>query len=147
MQVDQILQLEPSEDDLRVELPLQALLDTQDSYEQWQNSSLTREYDVGKLIGLIDNLVSSLTVQRSSVKVLTILKQVFPFRDWRQKVKNSTLKQEVEARVSAWMPYSKDYARCSCESMHRVNSAICIGHRNKNFKGQENARALAVCAG
>ena len=103
MQVDQILQLEPSQDDLRVELPLQALLDTQDSYEQWQNSSLTREYDVGKLIGLIDNLVSSLTVQRSSVKVLTILKQVFPFQDGQQKMKNSTLKQEVEARVSAWM--------------------------------------------
>ncbi len=103
LQVDQILQLEPSQDDLRVELPLQALLDTQDSYEQWQNSSLTREYDVGKLIGLIDNLVSSLTVQRSSVKVLTILKQVFPFQDWQQKVQNSTLKQEVEARVSAWM--------------------------------------------
>ena len=103
LQVDQILQLEPSQDDLRVELPLQALLDTQDSYEQWQNSTLTREYDVGKLIGLIDNLVSSLTVQRNSVKVLTILKQVFPFQDWQQKVKNSTLKQEVEARVSAWM--------------------------------------------
>ena len=69
MQVDEIVKHEPSQETWQVVIPLDAVLESQASFEQWQNSSAVGAVNTSTLVDLIDNLFSSMRPQMSPKQV------------------------------------------------------------------------------